>query len=425
MRITNNKAAEVHRIKNKITQIQKQKTKNKYPGLRPSGRIYIERVACIHLTGTSKQPYSAVTMATYSAPFDVKCFATFGATEELRSHTITRRACSSDDVVIDIKYAGICHSDIHTARSEWGPTIYPLVPGHEIGGHVVAVGANVTKFKVGDIVGVGCMVDSCRSCKNCSAGDEQYCRNGAVFTYNSKFKYPHCVECNSEGGNPTYGGYSEAIVVDQRFVVSIPSNLDLAAATPLLCAGITVYSPMIHYGLSPNMRLAVAGLGGLGHMAVKIGLAFGCHVTVLSRGTSKKHDVLNNLKAHAFVDVTNEEEVRAAGGSFDFIVDTISAKHDVNMYVGLLAVDGKFIVVGASPEQLEFNPSAFIFGRKVLGGSLIGGVRETQEMLDFCGRHNITCDIERISAKDINVAYERTLKSDVKYRFVIDAKTLY
>jgi len=327
------------------------------------------------------------------------------------------------DVVIEIKFAGICHSDIHTAREEWGPIQYPLVPGHEIGGFVTEVASDVTKFKVGDCVGVGCMVDSCRGCNRCEVGEEQYCSTGFVGTYNGKQKYPHCSEYTPEGGAISQGGYSQFIVVNQNFVLNVPTNLDLAAATPLLCAGITTYSPLRKFGLAAGQNFAVLGLGGLGHMGAKFGKAFGAKVTVFSRGTSKKESALK-LGADAFIDSTNEAEMASLRGSFDFILDTIAAPHDINSYLGMLKPDGKMILVGAPPEPLSVQSFNLIFGRKTLSGSLIGGIKETQEMLDFCGQHNITCDIELIDATRINEAYDRTMASDVKYRFVIDTSTL-
>jgi alcohol dehydrogenase (NADP+) len=323
-----------------------------------------------------------------------------------------------DDVVIDIKFAGICHSDIHQVREEWGKAIFPMVPGHEIGGVVVAVGANVKEIAVGDHAGVGCMVDSCRNCRNCRQGLEQYCSSGFIGTYNSKFKY--CVEC----GNNTYGGYSKTIVVDRAFTLKIPQSLDLAAATPLLCAGITVYSPMMHFGLVSNMKFGVVGLGGLGHMAVKFGVAFGCHTTVISRGTSKRDSAVNELKAHDYIDSTNEDQMGANEGSFDFIVCTVSAAYNIKTYLNLLRTNGKFVVVGAPPSPVQLACSQLIHSRATVAGSLIGGIPETQDMLDFCGRHNITCDIELVGAKDIDQSYDRTVASDVKYRFVIDISTI-
>lgn len=363
-------------------------------------------------------------MSDFSAPQEVKAYAAHVASGPISPFTVTRRAPGPNDVVIDIQYAGICHSDIHTVRDEWGPASYPLVPGHEIGGKIVFVGDKVTRAKVGDTAGVGCMVDSCRTCKKCAMGDEQYCMSGFIGTYGAKAKYAHCEEYNEQGGAKTQGGYSQRIVVDQKFVLLIPSNLDLAGATPLMCAGITVYSPMMRFGLRTNMKFGVVGLGGLGHMAVKFGVAFGCHTTVISRGTSKKESSLNDLKADAFIDSKNEEEMKAAAGQFDFIICTVSAQYDINSYLSLLSHDGQFIIVGAPPAPLAVATFPLIFKRVSVAGSLIGGIRETQEMLDFCGKKNITCDIEKINASQINEAYERTISSDVKYRFVIDVSTI-
>jgi uncharacterized zinc-type alcohol dehydrogenase-like protein len=354
----------------------------------------------------------------FSAPTQTKCMAFMTPGGQATPHEITRRACGPNDIVIDIKFAGICHSDIHTARDEWGKALYPLVPGHEIAGPIVAVGSDVKGFSVGDIGGVGCMVDSCRTCNSCRKGDEQYCSTGAVFTYNSKLKY------NVENGADTYGGYSKHIVIDASFALKVPTNLDLAAATPLMCAGITMYSPMINFGLQPHMKFAVAGLGGLGHVGVKLGHAFGCHTTCISRGTSKKDTAINHLGADAYIDATSEEEMKAAAGTLDFVISTISAQYDVASYLNLLKPDGKFIVVGVPPGDVSLQLGGLIGGRRTLAGSLIGGVRETQDMLDFCGRHNITCDIELITADRINEAYDRTVASDVKYRFVIDTASI-
>lgn len=352
--------------------------------------------------------------------FPTKAYGVVSAEAPVAPITIQRRPVKATDVHIEVKFAGICHSDIHTARGDWGPANWPVVVGHEIGGFVKAVGSNVTKFKVGDKVGVGCMVNSCRSCKQCESGDEQFCATGSVFTYNSKEKYPHCGGYNEDGGDNTYGGYSQDIVVDESFVLRIPDSLDLAGATPLMCAGITIYSPLRHYGLKSTDRLAVAGLGGLGHMAVKLGKAWGCHVTVLSRGTGKREDALTRLRADAYVDVTNAEELAAARGSFDFMVDTIAASHDVLSYMNLLGVNGKLVLVGASPTPFPLAAFPIIMGRKTLGGSLIGGVRETQEMLDFCGEHGVVSEIELVGGEGITAAWERTVAADVKYRFVID-----
>ena len=360
----------------------------------------------------------------FAHPRQCKCYIAHHGGAQLVPGTITRRAVSDNDVAIDIKYAGICHSDIHQVREEWGKAIFPMVPGHEIGGVVVAVGANVTNFKIGDAVGVGCMVDSCGECANCKAGEEQFCTQGSVFTYNGKNKFPHNPEYNEEGGTPTYGGYSQSIVVSQKFVCHIPKNIDLAAATPLLCAGITTYSPLARFGVNSSHRVAIVGLGGLGHMGVKFSVAFGAHTTVISRGSSKRDSALNELKAHAFIDSTNAAEMAAAVGSFDFILDCVAANHDVAALIGLLKVGGEVVMVGAPPDNLSVSAFGFIMGRKKLGGSAIGGIPETQEMLDFCGKHNIVCDIEQIRADQINEAYERAIKSDVKYRFVIDTATM-
>jgi uncharacterized zinc-type alcohol dehydrogenase-like protein len=361
-----------------------------------------------------------------AGPFSTRAYAALVAAGPLVPHTIERRAPTASDVHIEIKFAGICHTDIHLARQEWGPAIFPMVPGHEIGGVVVAVGSAVTKFAVGDRVGVGCMVDSCRKCRNCHRGEEQYCSNGRVGTYNSREKHPHCPGYNHQGGEhtPTYGGYSKDIVVDESFVLRIPDNLDLAAATPLLCAGITVFSPMAHFGLAPTMRMAVAGLGGLGHMAVKLGVAWGCHVTVISRGSGKREEALTKLGAHAFLDATDAGAMKSAGDSFDFMINTIAVNHDINTYLSLIAVDGKMIMVGGVVEPMALSSFGLLLSRKTVAGSLIGGIKETQDMLNFCGRHNIVCEIERIDASYINQAYDRTVASDVKYRFVIDTATI-
>lgn len=353
-----------------------------------------------------------------------KCYAALTANGPLEPHTIERRAVHASDVSIKVLYAGICHSDIHQVKEEWGKATFPMVPGHEICGTVEAVGSAVSDFKVGDIVGIGCLVDSCRTCTFCKAGEENYCKTGMVGTYNSKAKYSHMVEHNADGGAITYGGYSESIVVDRQYVLRVPSNLDLAAATPLLCAGITTYSPLKHFGLKPNHRLAVLGLGGLGHMAVKFGVAFGSHVTVISRGTGKKESALGDLKANSYVDSTDAAAMAAVAGTFDFMLDTIAADHDIGAMMNLLTTNGKCVMVGVPPGPLSIHAFSFIGGRKTLSGSLIGGIEETQEMLEFCGRHNIVCDIEMIKASEINVAYDRAVKSDVKYRFVIDNSTL-
>jgi alcohol dehydrogenase (NADP+) len=297
------------------------------------------------------------------------------------------------------------------------------VPGHEICGHITEVGSAVTKFKVGQKAGVGCIVDSCRECANCVRDEEQFCFTGMVGTFAGKFKYKHCEEYNENGGNPTYGGYSQKIVVDEKYSLAVPDNLEFSKVAPLLCAGITTYSPLKHFGLKPGMKLGVAGLGGLGHMAVKFGLALGAHVTVISRGLAKKDGALNDLHANAYLDSTNAEEFGKAMGSFDFILNTIAAVHDLNAYLRLLGLDGKMVMVGAASDKLPIYAHPLIEARRTLTGSLIGGIKQTQEMLDFCGEHNITSDVEVISGTQINEAYERTLKGDVKYRFVIDVST--
>lgn len=343
-----------------------------------------------------------------------KAYAAPAADQPLHLDTIQRRDPGEKDIVIDILYCGVCHSDIHTARDEWGGTTYPCVPGHEILGKVTKVGAKVTKFKVGDTAAVGCLVDSCRTCCSCKEDLEQHCEAGPIFSYNSTEK---------QTGGITYGGYSENIVVDQDFVLSVPANLDPAAAAPLLCAGITTYSPLKRFNVSKGQKVGVVGLGGLGHMAVKFANAFGAHVVVLSR-TKGKADDAKRLGAHEVVISTDEESMKKHEGTFDFILDTVAAKHDLNLYLNLLKRSGTMVLVGAPEEPLSFNVFSLIFQRHQLAGSLIGGIKETQEMLDFCGKNNIVCDIEMINIDQINEAYERILKSDVKYRFVIDMASL-
>lgn len=354
---------------------------------------------------------------------EVKCYAAMSPKAELTPWTVTRRAPGPSDICIDIKYAGICHSDIHQVNEDWGSAIFPMVPGHEIAGIVTAVGANVSKFKPGDLAGIGCMVDSCRDCRNCKRQLQQFCQTaGGVMTYNSKFKYKHCPEYNDQGGAPTYGGYSQAITVDESFALIMPKSLDLAAATPLLCAGITTYSPMKHQNLKPTDRFGVIGLGGLGHMALKFAKAWGCQTTVISRGNGKKESSMA-LGADNFIDSTNPAEMKAAAGSLDFIINCVAADHDIASYMQLLDTFGKMVLVAVPPSKLPMGAFDVIGGNKTLAGSLIGGIAETQEMLDFCAKHNIVCDIEQIGATDINTAYKRCISSDVKYRFVIDAST--
>lgn len=343
-----------------------------------------------------------------------KAYAAQSATTPLLPFTIERRDPKPHDVQIQILYCGVCHSDLHFARNEWGMTVYPVVPGHEIVGKVTSVGDHVKKFKVGDLAGIGCLVDSCRECDNCKEGLEQYCQQGAVFSYNGNER---------DGSGNTYGGYSKSILCHEDFVLHISDKLDLAATAPLLCAGITTYSPLRHWKVGPGMKVAILGLGGLGHMGVKLAVSMGAEVTVLSHSASKEKDA-KRLGAHKFILTSNEEQAKSVAGYFDFILDTVSAQHDYNFYLGMLRTNGKMVCVGVPPEPTPVHSMSLIFGRKSLGGSLIGGIPETQEMLDFCAEHNIVSDIEMIAMKDINTAYERLLKSDVKYRFVIDMSTL-
>ena len=334
--------------------------------------------------------------------------ATAGA--PLAPMTIERRAPGPHDVVLEVLFCGVCHSDIHQARGEWGGGIFPMVPGHEIVGHVGAVGSAVTRFKVGDAVGVGCFVDSCRECASCHDGVEQYCTNGMTVTYNG---YERGTQ------TPTYGGYSTRVVVDENYVLRVPAGIPLDRAAPLLCAGITVYSPLRHYGLKAGQQIAVVGLGGLGHMGVKIARAMGAKVTVLSTSPGKRDDALA-LGADGFAATREPATFRTLAGRFDFILDTVSAAHDYNAYLNLLKRDGTMILVGMPDQPVPLAAGALIMGRKRLVGSLIGGIRETQEMLDFCATHNVASDIELIPAARINEAYERMIKGDVRYRFVID-----
>ncbi|WP_330306937.1 MULTISPECIES: NAD(P)-dependent alcohol dehydrogenase [unclassified Streptomyces] len=344
------------------------------------------------------------TVAAYAAP---------AAKAPLERTTIERREVGEFDVLIDIKFAGICHSDIHQAREGWGEAIFPMVPGHEIAGIVSEVGPGVTRFQVGDRVGVGCMVDSCRECENCKAGLEQYCTGGNVGTYNAVGK----------DGEPTYGGYSEKIVVDENFTVRIPDGLSLDVAAPLLCAGITTYSPLKHWNAGPGKKVAVLGMGGLGHMGVKIAHALGAEVTVLSQSLRKKDDGLK-LGADHYYATSDPETFKELRGTFDLILSTVSAPLDLDAYLSLLRTDGAFVNVGAPEEPVSLNLFSVIGGRKTLAGSGIGGIQETQEMLDFCAEHGLGAEIELIGASEINDAYERVLASDVRYRFVIDTATI-
>ncbi|MEG8980327.1 NAD(P)-dependent alcohol dehydrogenase [Priestia megaterium] len=342
-----------------------------------------------------------------------KARAVDGPNTPFRAAEIKRRDLDSHDILIEIKYAGICHSDIHTAHGEWGPVNYPLVPGHEIAGIVIDVGSKVTKYKVNDRVGVGCMVDSCGECENCCKGEEQYCLNGMIPTYAGVDKY----------GEPTQGGYSTHIVVTEDFVVRIPNNIELDVAAPLLCAGITTYSPLNHWEAGPGKKVAVVGMGGLGHMAVKIAHAMGAEVTVLSQTLNKKDDGLQ-FGADNYYATNDSETFKKLAGTFDLIINTVSAKIDINAYFSLLTLDGTLVNVGAPSEPLPVNVFSLIGHRRSFAGSAIGGIRETQEMLDFCAKHNIAPKIEIISADQIDEAYERVLASDVKYRFVIDISTM-
>jgi alcohol dehydrogenase (NADP+) len=348
--------------------------------------------------------------------FNAKAYSAANAKSPLASTTITRRDPTEHDVQIEILYCGICHSDLHQVRNEWSgvmPTVYPCVPGHEIVGRVTKVGSAVSKFKPGDLAAVGCMVDSDGICPECKAGLEQFCPN-MTLTYNFPDKHL---------GGVTYGGYSDSVVVDQRFVLHVPSNLNLAGAAPLLCAGITTYSPMRHWGVTKGKKVGVAGLGGLGHMGVKFAHALGAHVVVFTTSPKKKEDALR-LGADEVVISKNADEMQKHTGSFDFILDAIAADHDIGAFINLLRRDGNITLVGAPENPLAVSAFGLIMGRRSLSGSPIGGIAETQEMLDFCGQHNITSDVEVIPVQKVNEAYERLLKSDVKYRFSIDMASL-
>jgi uncharacterized zinc-type alcohol dehydrogenase-like protein len=340
-------------------------------------------------------------------------YAARSATSPLSPFSFQRRDPLPSDVQLEILYCGVCHSDLHTVRNEWQNAAYPVVPGHEIIGRVVAVGAEVKKFKKGDIAAVGCMVGSCRSCASCKVGLEQYCEVGFTGTYNDPDKY---------SGGVTYGGYSNTIVVNEYFVLQLPKNLDLAAAAPLLCAGITTYSPLRHWKVTKGQKVGIVGLGGLGHMGVKLANAFGAQVVLFTTSPGKSEDA-KRLGAKEVVVSRDASAMEKHLNSFDFILDTVSAPHDVNAYLNLLKRDATLTQVGA-PESLAVSPFSLIFKRRSFSGSLIGGIPETQEMLDFCGKHSITSDIEIIPIQKINEAYERMLKSDVKYRFVIDMASL-
>ncbi|MBE2273078.1 MAG: NAD(P)-dependent alcohol dehydrogenase [Flavobacteriales bacterium] len=346
---------------------------------------------------------------------NVKAFGTEAIDADLKEMTIARREVQPKDVEIDILYCGVCHSDLHTARNDWGGTKYPAVPGHEIIGRITKVGSEVTKFKVGDLAGVGCLVDSCRTCDSCKQDLEQYCLNGSTGTYNSKDKYLE---------QQTYGGYSEKVVVDQDFVLRVPENLDLKAVAPLLCAGITTYSPLKHWKVGPNSKVAVVGLGGLGHMAIKLAKGMGAHVSLFSRTPSKEQEA-KDMGADEVIISTDGEQMNSVKGKFDVIIDTVPYDHDINPYILTLNISGTLVLVGyiGSMEDMLKTPP-MILGRRSVAGSVIGGIAETQEMLDFCGEKNILPEVEMINMQDINDAYERMLKSDVRYRFVIDMQSL-
>ncbi|MFM1830674.1 MAG: hypothetical protein RLZZ558_1014 [Planctomycetota bacterium] len=344
----------------------------------------------------------------------IKAYAAASATSHLGPHTISRRDPLPTDVEIDILFCGVCHSDLHIARNEWGGTTYPVVPGHEILGRVMRVGSKVTRFKPGDLAAVGCLVDSCRTCEHCRRNLEQFCVAGATFTYNSADRHL---------GGMTYGGYSERVVCDEAFTLKVPSGLDPAGAAPLLCAGITSWSPLRKWGAGPGKCVGIVGLGGLGHMGVKFARALGAHTVLFTSSESKMADG-KRLGAHEVVLSKDPKAMAAMAGSLDLIVDTVSADHPFDAYMATLRLDGVMAVVGVPPSPQQVHAFSLIMPRRILTGSLIGGIAETQEMLDFCGQHGITCEVERIRMDQINHAYERMLRSDVKYRFVIDMASL-
>jgi len=346
---------------------------------------------------------------------NVKAFGTKAADAPLNEMTIDRREVTAKDIEIAIMYCGVCHSDLHFAKNDWGMTSYPVVPGHEIVGRVTQVGSEISRYKVGDVVAVGCLVDSCRTCNSCEQDLEQYCLNGWTGTYGGYDKHLD---------QPTHGGYSQKIVVDEHFVLKVPAHLDLAAVSPLLCAGITTWSPLRHWNVTKRSKVAVVGLGGLGHMAIKFAKALGAEVTLFSRSTNKEKDALD-LGADAVVISTDATHMASVVGKFDVIIDTVPYIHDINPYVNTLAISGTLVLVGyLGPIDPFLNTVPMIMGRRSVAASLIGGIAETQEMLDFCGEHNIVSEIEIIKMQDINEAYERMLKSDVRYRFVIDMASL-
>ena len=345
---------------------------------------------------------------------NIRGYAAHSPTGRLGLFDFERRSLRPDDIAIEILYCGVCHSDVHNVRNDWGNAKYPMVPGHEIVGRVVEVGSEVTRFKAGDRAGVGCLVESCRHCGACGKGWEQYCENGATYTYN---------HADPIDGTRTYGGYSEKIIVSERFALKVPDSLDLAGAAPLLCAGITTYSPLRHWKVGPGSKVAIIGLGGLGHIGIKLAKAMGAETTLLSRSPGKEADA-RRLGADHVVISTDPVQMAAVAGRFDLIIDTVPYKHDVNPYVPALASGGTIVMVGYLGPLDDFNTGPLVFSRKGLAGSLIGGIAETQEMLDFCGEHGIHSDIETIRIENINEAYERLLRADVKYRFVIDMASL-
>lgn len=344
----------------------------------------------------------------------VLAYAALDSNTPLVPFKFEQRQSRADDVMIDIEYCGVCHSDLHQARNDWGGSQYPIVPGHEVVGRVKSIGNAVTKFKVGDLVGIGCMVDSCRTCSACHQGLEQYCEKGNTGTYNSLDRHDQ---------TPTYGGYAKSIICSQDFVLKVPENLDTKAIAPILCAGITTWSPLRHWKIGPKSKVAVVGLGGLGHMAIKLAHALGADVTLFTRSPSKEQDA-KDLGADRIVLSTDGAQMKVARNQFDLIIDTVPYDHDLKPYIPTLALNGTIVLVGYLGEISATNSVPLIMGRKAIAGSLIGGIAETQELLDFCGEHNIVSDVEVIKIQEINEAYERMLKSDVKYRFVIDLKSL-
>ncbi|MBS1729984.1 MAG: NAD(P)-dependent alcohol dehydrogenase [Bacteroidetes bacterium] len=344
----------------------------------------------------------------------INAYAAQASDKPLAPFQISRRGLRANDVHIEILYCGVCHSDLHTARNEWGNTTYPVVPGHEIVGRVLAVGKEVTKFRAGDLAGIGCLVDSCLSCENCRNGLEQFCLEGCTGTYNNPAK---------DGTGMTYGGYSKEIVAREEFVLKISDQLPLEAVAPLLCAGITTYSPLRHWKIGKGDKVGILGLGGLGHMGVKFAVAMGAEVTMLSHTPSKEKDA-KELGAHQFILTSNDAQVKSVQNYFDFILDTVSATHDYNFYLAMLKTNGVMTCVGVPPTPAQIPAGNLIFGRKSLAGSLIGGLPETQEMLDYCAQHHIVSDVEIIKMSEINEAYERMLKGDVRYRFVIDMASI-